>query len=109
MADRIGMSLITYFNAWVIVLDEGSCISLREILSRVKVTVLPNFLPAPTAVSGIGGERLYRSLQPFALYLGRIADGKGIEDLLAAWDSVEAEDGIAVGLVDTGFVTQAAA
>ncbi|MHB9756156.1 glycosyltransferase [Streptomyces sp. BYX5S] len=58
------------------------------------LTVKHNFVPDPGARREGDGEQL--------LYLGRLAEAKGVRVLMAAWDMVAAQGGVGVPLVLAG-------
>ncbi|MBQ1089728.1 glycosyltransferase family 4 protein [Streptomyces sp. B93] len=77
------------------------CISAaqRDVLVRAgmpseRLAVKHNFVPDPQARRTGAGEHL--------LYLGRLAEPKGVRLLMAAWDEVAASGGVGVPLVIAG-------
>ncbi|MEU6120444.1 glycosyltransferase [Streptomyces sp. NPDC047123] len=77
------------------------CISAaqREVLVRggmpaERLAVKHNFVPDPDARRTGEGEHV--------LYLGRLAEAKGVRLLMAAWDALAAEGGVGVPLVIVG-------
>ncbi len=77
------------------------CISAaqREVLVSAgmpaeRLAVKHNFVPDPGVVRSGGGEHL--------LYLGRLAEAKGVRLLMAAWDEIAAGGGVGVPLVIAG-------
>ncbi|MEU2233728.1 glycosyltransferase [Streptomyces vietnamensis] len=77
------------------------CISAaqRDLLVRSgmpaeRLTVKHNFVPDPGTVRAGAGEHL--------LFLGRLAETKGVRLLMAAWDEIAADGGVGVPLVLAG-------
>ncbi|MER6077827.1 glycosyltransferase [Streptomyces sp. NPDC001833] len=77
------------------------CISAaqRDILARTgmpgeRLAVKHNFVPDPDARRSGDGEHL--------LYLGRLAEAKGVRLLMAAWDELAASGGVGIPLVIAG-------
>ncbi|WP_055554720.1 glycosyltransferase [Streptomyces sp. NBRC 110028] len=77
------------------------CISAaqRDVLVRAgmpaeRLAVKHNFVPDPGARRVGGGEHL--------LYLGRLAEAKGVTLLMAAWDEIAADGGVGAPLVIAG-------
>jgi glycosyltransferase involved in cell wall biosynthesis len=77
------------------------CISAaqRDVLVRAgmpaeRLAVKHNFVPEPGACRAGAGEHL--------LYLGRLAEAKGVRLLMAAWDELAADGGVGVPLVIAG-------
>lgn len=77
------------------------CISAaqREVLVRAgmpaeRLAVKHNFVPDPGAGRAGAGEHV--------LYLGRLAEAKGVRLLMAAWDEIAAAGGVGVPLVVAG-------
>ena len=81
---------------WWSGVDRFFCISAaqRDVLVRSgmppeRLAVKHNFVPEPDAVRVGPGEHL--------LYLGRLAEAKGVRLLMAAWDEVSGVGGVAAG------------
>ncbi|MEU3338564.1 glycosyltransferase [Streptomyces sp. NPDC002144] len=77
------------------------CISAaqRDVLARAgmpseRLAVKHNFVPDPDARRSGDGEHL--------LYLGRLAEAKGVRLLMAAWDELAASGGLGIPLVIAG-------
>ncbi|QQM39496.1 glycosyltransferase [Streptomyces liliifuscus] len=71
----------------------------RDVLVRAgmpaeRLAVKHNFVPEPGAFRTGDGEHL--------LYLGRLAEAKGVRLLMAAWDEIAASGGVGVPLVIAG-------
>ncbi|NGN66439.1 glycosyltransferase family 4 protein [Streptomyces sp. A7024] len=71
----------------------------RDVLVRAglpaeRLVVKHNFVPDPGACRAGDGEHL--------LYLGRLAEAKGVRLLMAAWDEIAASGGVGVPLVIAG-------
>ncbi|GAA2564916.1 glycosyltransferase [Streptomyces lienomycini] len=86
---------------WWSGVDRFFCISAaqREVLVRAgmpagRLAVKHNFVPEPEVRRSGPGEHL--------LYLGRLAEAKGIRLLMAAWDEIAADGGVGVPLVIAG-------
>ncbi|GGY51564.1 glycosyltransferase [Streptomyces omiyaensis] len=86
---------------WWSGVDRFLCISAaqRDVLVRSgmpaeRLVVKHNFVPDPGIRRTGGGEHL--------LFLGRLAEPKGVRLLMAAWDGLAAEGGVGVPLVVAG-------
>ncbi|TDT95989.1 glycosyltransferase involved in cell wall biosynthesis [Streptomyces sp. 846.5] len=97
----LAVSLAVNRRRWWSGVDRFFCISAaqRDVLVRSgmppeRLTVKHNFVPEPGAVREGPGEHL--------LYLGRLAEAKGVRLLMAAWDEVAAQGGVGVPLVVAG-------
>ena len=97
----LAVSLAVNRRRWWSGVDRFFCISAaqRDVLVRSgmppeRLAVKHNFVPEPGAVRVGPGEHL--------LYLGRLAEAKGVRLLMAAWDAVAAEGGVGVPLVVAG-------
>ncbi|MFC1404177.1 MULTISPECIES: glycosyltransferase family 4 protein [Streptacidiphilus] len=97
----LAVSLAVNRRRWWSGVDRFFCISAaqRDVLVRSgmppeRLTVKHNFVPEPGAVREGPGEHL--------LYLGRLAEAKGVRLLMAAWDEVAAAGGVGVPLVVAG-------
>ncbi|MFD7406854.1 glycosyltransferase [Streptomyces sp. NPDC059866] len=97
----LAVSLSVNRRRWWSGVERFFCISVaqRDVLVRAgmpaeRLAVKPNFVPDPgTCRTGVG-EHL--------LYLGRLAEAKGVRLLMAAWDEVAADGGVGVPLVIAG-------
>ncbi|MEU9192552.1 glycosyltransferase [Streptomyces hundungensis] len=97
----LAVSLSVNRRRWWSGVERFLCISAaqREVLVRAgmppeRLTVKHNFVPEP-GVRRVGdGEHL--------LYLGRLAEAKGVPLLMAAWDELAAGGGVGVPLVIAG-------
>lgn len=67
---------------------------VRSGMPRERLAVKHNFVPDPGACRAAGGEQL--------LFLGRLAEAKGVRLLMAAWDEIAAGGGVGVPLVLAG-------
>ncbi|MFF5923198.1 glycosyltransferase family 4 protein [Streptomyces flavochromogenes] len=97
----LAVSLSVNRRRWWSGVERFLCISAaqRDVLVRSgmpaeRLAVKHNFVPDPGAVRTDAGEQL--------LFLGRLADAKGIRLLMAAWDQVAADGGVGVPLVIAG-------
>ena len=97
----LAVSLAVNRRRWWSGVDRFFCISAaqRDVLVRSgmppeRLAVKHNFVPEPGAVRVGPGEHL--------LYLGRLAEAKGVRLLMAAWDVVAAAGGVGVPLVVAG-------
>ncbi|MFE9703125.1 glycosyltransferase [Streptomyces sp. NPDC005930] len=97
----LALSLSVNRRRWWSGVERFFCISAaqREILVRAgmpagRLAVKHNFVPDPDARRSGPGEHL--------LYLGRLAEAKGVRLLMAAWDEITAGGGVGVPLVIAG-------
>jgi glycosyltransferase involved in cell wall biosynthesis len=97
----LAVSLSVNRRRWWSGVDRFFCISTaqREVLVRAgmpaeRLAVKHNFVPDPGTCRAGDGEHL--------LYLGRLAEAKGVRLLMAAWDEIAAEGGVGVPLVIAG-------
>ncbi|MGW7267537.1 glycosyltransferase [Streptomyces sp. NPDC054842] len=97
----LAVSLSVNRRRWWSGVDRFLCISAaqREVLVRggmppERLAVKHNFVPEPDDVRTGPGEHL--------LYLGRLAEAKGVRLLMAAWDEITADGGPGVPLVIAG-------
>ncbi|MEY9840211.1 glycosyltransferase [Streptacidiphilus sp. EB103A] len=97
----LAVSLAVNRRRWWSGVDRFFCISAaqRHVLVRSgmppeRLAVKHNFVPEPDAVRVGPGEHL--------LYLGRLAEAKGMRLLMAAWDEVSGAGGVGVPLVVAG-------
>jgi glycosyltransferase involved in cell wall biosynthesis len=97
----LAVSLAVNRRRWWSGVDRFFCISAaqRDVLVRSgmppeRLAVKHNFVPEPGAVRVGPGEHL--------LYLGRLAEAKGVRLLMAAWDEVSGAGGVGVPLVVAG-------
>ncbi|MFJ5832847.1 glycosyltransferase [Streptomyces sp. NPDC093089] len=97
----LAVSLSVNRRRWWSGVERFLCISSaqRDILVRSgmppeRLVVKHNFVPDPGAVRTGDGEHL--------LFLGRLADTKGVGLLMAAWDEITAGGGVGVPLVLAG-------
>ncbi|MET9668266.1 glycosyltransferase [Streptomyces sp. NPDC006475] len=97
----LAVSLRVNRRRWWSGVERFFCISAaqREVLVRAgmpaeRLAVKHNFVPDPEARRSGTGEHL--------LYLGRLAEAKGIRLLMAAWDEIAASGGVGVPLVIAG-------
>ncbi|MET8685009.1 glycosyltransferase [Streptomyces sp. NPDC004732] len=97
----LAVSLSVNRRRWWSGVERFFCISAaqRDILARSgmpaeRLVVKHNFVPDPEARRSGDGEHL--------LYLGRLAEAKGIRLLMAAWDELAAAGGVGVPLVIAG-------
>jgi glycosyltransferase involved in cell wall biosynthesis len=97
----LAVSLAVNRRRWWTGVDRFFCISAaqRDVLVRSgmpaeRLAVKHNFVPEPGAVRVGPGEHL--------LYLGRLAEAKGVRLLMAAWDEISGAGGVGVPLVIAG-------
>ncbi|EGX56002.1 transferase [Streptomyces zinciresistens K42] len=97
----LALSLSVNRRRWWSGVERFLCISAaqREVLVRAglpgeRLAVKHNFVPDPGVRRTGGGEHL--------LFLGRLAEAKGVRLLMAAWDEVAAGGGAGVPLVIAG-------
>ncbi|MFF8592220.1 glycosyltransferase [Streptomyces sp. NPDC015220] len=97
----LAVSLSVNRRRWWSGVERFFCISAaqRDILVRSgmpteRLAVKHNFVPDPDARRAGDGEQL--------LFLGRLAEAKGVRLLMAAWDGIAAEGGVGVPLVIAG-------
>ncbi|MFB7591623.1 glycosyltransferase [Streptomyces sp. NPDC056169] len=97
----LAVSLTVNRRRWWSGVERFFCISAaqRDILVRSgmpaeRLAVKHNFVPDPGARRTGAGEHL--------LFLGRLAEAKGVRLLMAAWDELAADGGVGVPLVIAG-------
>ncbi|MEV6175786.1 glycosyltransferase [Streptomyces sp. NPDC052016] len=97
----LAVSLSVNRRRWWSGVERFFCISAaqRDVLVRSgmpaeRLAVKHNFVPDPGACRTGAGEHL--------LYLGRLAEAKGVRLLMAAWDEIAASGGVGVPLVIAG-------
>lgn len=97
----LAVSLTVNRRRWWSGVERFFCISTaqRDVLVRSGVpaellTVKHNFVPEPGACRTGTGEHV--------LFLGRLAEAKGVRLLMAAWDDIAADGGVGVPLVIAG-------
>ncbi|WP_369211520.1 glycosyltransferase [Streptomyces flavofungini] len=97
----LAVSLSANRRRWWSGVERFFCISAaqREVLVRAgmpagRLAVKHNFVPDPDARRTGPGEHV--------LYLGRLAETKGVRLLMAAWDELAADGGVGVPLVIAG-------
>ncbi|MET9730175.1 glycosyltransferase [Streptomyces sp. NPDC006458] len=97
----LAVSLSVNRRRWWSGVERFLCISAaqRDVLVRSgmpaeRLAVKHNFVPDPAARREGAGEHL--------LYLGRLAEAKGVRLLMAAWDEIAASGGVGVPLVIAG-------
>ncbi|MET7733206.1 glycosyltransferase [Streptomyces sp. NPDC005402] len=97
----LAVSLSANRRRWWSGVERFLCISAaqRDVLVRAgmpaeRLAVKHNFVPDPDARRTDTGEHL--------LYLGRLAEAKGVRLLMAAWDEIAASGGVGVPLVIAG-------
>ncbi|MFE9406610.1 glycosyltransferase [Streptomyces sp. NPDC006530] len=97
----LAVSLAVNRRRWWSGVERFLCISAaqRDVLVRAgmpseRLAVKHNFVPEPGIRRAGGGEHL--------LYLGRLAEAKGVPLLMAAWDELAAGGGVGVPLVVAG-------
>ncbi|MFC9428057.1 glycosyltransferase [Streptomyces sp. NPDC056987] len=97
----LAVSLSVNRRRWWTGVERFFCISAaqREVLVRAgmpaeRLAVKHNFVPDTGARRAGSGEHL--------LYLGRLAEAKGVRLLMAAWDDIAAGGGVGVPLVIAG-------
>ncbi|MEU0407497.1 glycosyltransferase family 4 protein [Streptomyces griseorubiginosus] len=97
----LAVSLSANRRRWWSGVERFLCISAaqRDVLVRAgmpaeRLAVKHNFVPDPDARRTDAGEHV--------LYLGRLAEAKGVRLLMAAWDELAASGGVGVPLVIVG-------
>ncbi|MER5713863.1 glycosyltransferase [Streptomyces sp. NPDC002132] len=97
----LAVSLSVNRRRWLSGVERFFCISeaQRDILVRAgmpaeRLAVKHNFVPEPGVRRAGAGEQL--------LFLGRLAEAKGVRLLMAAWDEIAASGGVGVPLVVAG-------
>ncbi|MEU3748046.1 MULTISPECIES: glycosyltransferase [Streptomyces] len=97
----LAVSLSVNRRRWWSGVERFFCISAaqRDVLVRSgmppeRLAVKHNFVPEPGIARAGAGEHL--------LFLGRLAETKGVRLLMAAWDAVAADGGVGVPLVIAG-------
>ncbi|MFH8801224.1 glycosyltransferase [Streptomyces sp. NPDC017936] len=97
----LAVSLSVNRRRWWSGVERFFCISAaqRDVLVRSgmpaeRLAVKHNFVPDPGACRAGAGEHL--------LFLGRLAEAKGVRLLMAAWDEIAADGGAGVPLVIAG-------
>ncbi|MFI5792956.1 glycosyltransferase [Streptomyces sp. NPDC051677] len=97
----LAVSLSVNRRRWWSGVERFFCISTaqRDVLVRSgmpaeRLVVKHNFVPDPGACRAGAGEHL--------LFLGRLAEAKGVRLLMAAWDEIAAAGGVGVPLVIAG-------
>ncbi|MDJ1131464.1 glycosyltransferase [Streptomyces iconiensis] len=97
----LAVSLSANRRRWWSGVERFFCISAaqRDVLVGAgmpaeRLAVKHNFVPEPDVRRSGPGEQL--------LYLGRLAEAKGVRLLMAAWDEIAAEGGVGVPLVIAG-------
>ncbi|MGW3496856.1 glycosyltransferase [Streptomyces sp. NPDC001020] len=97
----LAVSLSVNRRRWWSGVERFFCISAaqRDVLVRSgmpseRLAVKHNFVPDPAARRAGDGEQL--------LFLGRLAEAKGVRLLMAAWDEIAADGGVGVPLVLAG-------
>ncbi|MFI1016778.1 glycosyltransferase family 4 protein [Streptomyces sp. NPDC020965] len=97
----LAVSLSINRRRWWSGVERFFCISAaqRDVLVRAgmppeRLSVKHNFVPDPGARRTGAGEHL--------LFLGRLAEAKGVSLLMAAWDEIAADGGVGVPLVIAG-------
>lgn len=97
----LAVSLSVNRRRWWSGVERFFCISAaqRDVLVAAgmpaeRLAVKHNFVPDPDARRSDDGEQL--------LYLGRLAEAKGVRLLMAAWDEIAADGGVGVPLVIAG-------
>ncbi|MGP9023061.1 glycosyltransferase [Streptomyces sp. BR1] len=97
----LAVSLSVNRRRWWSGVERFFCISAaqRDVLVRAgmpaeRLAVKHNFVPEPGVRRAGAGEHL--------LYLGRLAEAKGVRLLMAAWDEIAADGGAGVPLVIAG-------
>ncbi|MFI0512091.1 glycosyltransferase [Streptomyces sp. WSLK1-5] len=97
----LAVSLSANRRRWWSGVERFFCISAaqRDVLVRAgmpaeRLAVKHNFVPDPDARRTDAGEHV--------LYLGRLAEAKGVRLLMAAWDEIAASGGVGVPLVIAG-------
>ncbi|MFJ6838540.1 glycosyltransferase [Streptomyces sp. NPDC091209] len=97
----LAVSMSVNRRRWWSGVERFFCISAaqRDVLVRAgmpaeRLAVKHNFVPEPGAGRAGAGEHL--------LYLGRLAEAKGVRLLMAAWDELAADGGVGVPLMIAG-------
>ncbi|MEU2724137.1 glycosyltransferase [Streptomyces smyrnaeus] len=97
----LAVSLSANRRRWWSGVERFLCISAaqRDVLVRAgmppeRLAVKHNFVPDPGGCRASAGEQL--------LFLGRLAQAKGVRLLMAAWDDIAADGGVGVPLVIAG-------
>ncbi|MEW1659450.1 glycosyltransferase [Streptomyces sp. NPDC093707] len=97
----LAVSLSVNRRRWWSGVERFLCISAaqRDVLVRAgmpaeRLAVKHNFVPEPDVRRAGAGAHL--------LYLGRLAEAKGVRLLMAAWDEIAADGGVGVPLVIAG-------
>ncbi|MFF3111027.1 glycosyltransferase family 4 protein [Kitasatospora sp. NPDC057904] len=97
----LALSLAVNRRRWWSGVERFFCISAaqRDVLVRAglpagRLAVKHNFVPEPGVLRTGAGEHV--------LYLGRLAEAKGVRLLMAAWDAIAADGGVGVPLVIAG-------
>ncbi|MFF1479979.1 glycosyltransferase [Streptomyces sp. NPDC058301] len=97
----LAVSLSVNRRRWWSGVERFFCISAaqRDVLVRSgmpadRLAVKHNFVPEPGTCRAGDGEHV--------LYLGRLAEAKGVRLLMAAWDEITADGGVGVPLVVAG-------
>ncbi|MEU6990147.1 glycosyltransferase [Streptomyces sp. NPDC046465] len=97
----LALSLVVNRRRWWTGVERFFCISAaqRDVLVGAgmpaeRLAVKHNFVPDPDDRRSGAGEHL--------LYLGRLAEAKGVRLLMAAWDEIAAAGGVGVPLVIAG-------
>ncbi|MFD8080763.1 glycosyltransferase [Kitasatospora sp. NPDC059722] len=97
----LAVSLAVNRRRWWSGVERFFCISAaqRDVLVRAglpagRLAVKHNFVPEPGVLRTGAGEHV--------LYLGRLAEAKGVRLLMAAWDAIAADGGVGVPLVIAG-------
>ncbi|MCX5230732.1 glycosyltransferase family 4 protein [Streptomyces sp. NPDC006553] len=97
----LAVSLSVNRRRWWSGVDRFLCISAaqRDVLVRSgmpaeRLSVKHNFVPDPGTGRTDAGDQL--------LFLGRLAEAKGVRLLMAAWDEIAADGGVGVPLVIAG-------
>ncbi|MER6981130.1 glycosyltransferase [Streptomyces carpinensis] len=97
----LAVSLSVNRRRWWSGVERFFCVSAtqRDVLVGAgmpaeRLAVKHNFVPDPGACRAGAGEHL--------LYLGRLAEAKGVRLLMAAWDEIAADGGVGVPLVVAG-------
>ncbi|WP_267243809.1 glycosyltransferase [Streptomyces sp. PR69] len=97
----LAVSLSVNRRRWWSGVERFFCISAaqRDVLVRAgmpseRLAVKHNFVPDPGVRRAGAGEQL--------LYLGRLAEAKGVRLLMAAWDEIAADGGVGVPLTVAG-------
>ena len=91
-SDLIGMNVLARFTSSVVVLDAKSQVQLQDRYPALDVRIVPNSASKSRCPRPVVDAHDHLRLRPFVLYLGRIADGKGIHELLDAWQTLNSND-----------------